>query len=92
MDKLTECRRKIDAIDTEIIRLYEERMQVVKEVAEYKISKGLPVLDSSRENAMLERNLAKIDNESLKKYYEKVLHGFLDASKEMQSEIFLNAK
>ena len=31
MNKLEECRLKIDAIDNEIIRLYEERMKAVKE-------------------------------------------------------------
>ena len=87
MNKLEECRLKIDAIDNEIIRLYEERMKAVKDVAEYKIENGLGVLDSSREKTMLEKNLLKISNVELKKYYHHVLTGFLDASKEMQKEI-----
>ena len=37
MNKLEECRLKIDAIDNEIISLYEERMKAVKDIAEYKI-------------------------------------------------------
>ena len=36
---------------------------------------------------MLEKNLLKISNVELKKYYHHVLTGFLDASKEMQKEI-----
>jgi len=87
MNKLEECRLKIDAIDNEIIRLYEERMKAVKDVAEYKIENGLEVLDSSREKTMLEKNSLKISNVELKKYYHHVLTGFLDASKEMQKEI-----
>ena len=87
MNKLEECRLKIDAIDNEIIRLYEERMKAVKGIAEYKIENGLEVLDSSREKTMLEKNLLKISNVELKKYYHHVLTGFLDASKEMQKEI-----
>ncbi len=87
MNKLEECRLKIDAIDNEIIRLYEERMKAVKDSAEYKINSGLEVLDSSREKTMLEKNLLKISNVELKKYYHHVLTGFLDASKEMQKEI-----
>jgi monofunctional chorismate mutase len=87
MNKLEECRLKIDAIDNEIIRLYEERMKAVKDIAEYKIENGLEVLDSSREKTMLEKNLLKISNGELKKYYHHVLTGFLDASKEMQKEI-----
>ena len=53
MNKLEKCRLKIDAIDNEIIRLYEERMKAVKDIAEYKIENGLEVLDSSREKTML---------------------------------------
>ena len=87
MNKLEECHLKIDAIDNEIIRLYEERMKAVKDIAEYKIENGLEVLDSSREKTMLEKNLLKISNVELKKYYHHVLTGFLDASKEMQKEI-----
>jgi len=87
MNKLEECRLMIDAIDNEIIRLYEERMKAVKDIAEYKIENGLEILDSSREKTMLENNLLKISNVELKKYYHHVLTGFLDASKEMQKEI-----
>jgi len=36
---------------------------------------------------MLEKNINKIKNEEYKKYYEKVLKGFLEASKDMQKEL-----
>jgi len=87
MDKLIECRNKIDEIDTKIIELYQQRMNVVKEVALYKIENNMQVLDSSREAAMLEKNLNKISQEELKEYYHHVLEGFLKASKEMQSKL-----
>ena len=91
MNKLEECRNKIDEIDTQIIQLYEARMAIVKEVIEYKIENNLPVLDSGRESLMLEKNLNKINNQDFKSYYESVLQGFLKASKDMQKEI-LNKK
>lgn len=87
MKDLIKAREEIDLIDTEIIRLFEKRMDIVKDVAIYKIVNKLPVLDSSRENAMLEKNINKIKNEEYKKYYEKVLKGFLEASKDMQKEL-----
>ena len=67
-------------------------MDIVKDVANYKIENNLPVLDSSRENMMLEKNLKKITNEEYKKYYFSVLKGFLEASKEMQKEIIAHKK
>ena len=87
MKDLIKAREAIDLIDTEIIRLFEKRMDIVKDVAIYKIANKLPVLDSARENAMLEKNINKIKNEEYKKYYEKVLKGFLEASKDMQKEL-----
>ena len=87
MDKLIECRNKIDEIDNKIIELFEKRMDVVKDVVAYKLENNMQVTDSSREAAMLEKNLKKIKNEEYKKYYESVLAGYLKASKDMQKDI-----
>jgi monofunctional chorismate mutase len=87
MNKLEEARIKIDEIDQKIIELFEQRMTVVKDVIEYKIENDLPVLDSNREAAMLEKNLKRISNEEYKKYYQSILEGFLKSSKEMQKDI-----
>lgn len=40
---LKECRDKLDVIDKEIVRLFEERMSVCGDVAEYKIGTGKAV-------------------------------------------------
>ena len=46
---LKECRDKLDVIDKEIVRLFEERMSVCGDVAEYKIGTGKAVYDATRE-------------------------------------------
>ena len=38
MIDLQECRNEIDKIDSDIIRLFEQRMKVCEDVAEYKIA------------------------------------------------------
>ncbi len=55
MIDLKDSREKIDAIDQEIVRLFEERMAVAEQVAEYKIQTGKPVLDIAREQEKLAR-------------------------------------
>lgn len=90
MSKLDEARVKIDGIDSKIIELFEERMSTVIDVINYKIENNIPVLDSSRESAMLDKNLKKIKNKDYKKYYQSVLEGFLKASKDMQKDILDN--
>ena len=54
MTDLQECRRKIDEIDNQMVELFEKRMKVCEEVAEYKIHTGKKVLDPEREHAKLE--------------------------------------
>jgi len=54
MIDLQECRDEIDKIDSEIIRLFEQRMKVCEDVAEYKIRTGKKVLDPERERQKLE--------------------------------------
>lgn len=84
---LKELRQQIDEIDTKIIALYEQRMKIVKQVSIYKIANNIPVLDASREQLMLDKNLNKINIEEFKKYYQAVLEGFLKASKAMQQDL-----
>ncbi len=46
---LLEIRDKIDLVDEEIVRLFEERMNLCKDVAEFKIKNHKQVLDTERE-------------------------------------------
>ena len=53
MIDLQECRKEIDKIDKEIMSLFEKRMKVCENVAEYKIHTGKKVLDPQREKDKL---------------------------------------
>ncbi|MCI8484613.1 MAG: prephenate dehydratase [Lachnospiraceae bacterium] len=63
MKELSEIRKEIDTIDHQIVSLYEKRMGLTTEVAEYKISTGKPVLDKEREKEKLNKvkSLAKLE-------------------------------
>lgn len=52
---LTELRQRIDAIDAQMVELFEQRMDICRQVAEYKIAAGKNVLDKSREAQKLEK-------------------------------------
>lgn len=54
MTDLQECRKQIDRLDSEILKLFEQRMKVCEDVAQYKIETGKKVLDSERERQKLE--------------------------------------
>lgn len=54
MADLQELRKEIDQIDKEMVSLFEERMEICKNVAEYKIETGKKVFDREREDAKIE--------------------------------------
>ena len=54
MIDLSELRNQIDDIDRQIVDLYEKRMAVSSQVAEYKIETGKKVFDKEREDSKLE--------------------------------------
>lgn len=61
MDSLKDSRLKINKIDTEMAKLFVERMKVSRDIAEYKKNHGLPVYDASRENELISKNSELID-------------------------------
>ena len=69
---MKKLREMIDNIDDRILRLYEERMDVVRSIGEYKMEKGLPVYDAAREDAKLEKVFADVKN----KDYADGAHSF----------------
>ncbi len=46
---LLEIRSQIDEVDAGIVELYEKRMELCRQVAEYKIATGKKVFDKSRD-------------------------------------------
>ena len=56
-------RDQIDAIDKQIVELYEKRVDVCKEVAEYKIETGKKVFDKVREAEKIEKVKAMASTE-----------------------------
>ena len=52
-ENLEELRGQLDQIDQQMVDLFKNRMELSGQVAEYKREKGLPVLDTGRERALL---------------------------------------
>ncbi len=92
MKDLKQCREQLDSIDLEIIKLFEKRMSIIKDVAIYKKENNLPILDETREEMMLQKNLKNLNNAELKEYYKAILETYLDVSKKYQIEIITNNK
>ncbi|MXQ72682.1 bifunctional chorismate mutase/prephenate dehydratase [Clostridiaceae bacterium DONG20-135] len=84
MDQLEQARVEINAIDKEMAALFERRMQAVNDVAAYKLAHQLPILDVSREQAVIRKNLEYLQDESLKPYFQQVLEMMMQVSRDFQ--------
>ena len=51
---LQEIRKKLDGIDARLVELFQERMRLCCDVAEYKLETGKAVYDGKREKEKLE--------------------------------------
>ncbi|MSR36088.1 MAG: chorismate mutase [Gemmatimonadetes bacterium] len=54
-ERLDELRQRIEALDAELVRLIGERRALVIEIGQVKAALGLPVLDPTREAAVVRR-------------------------------------
>ena len=73
MDQLQQARAQIDEIDAKMAALFEQRMQAVGQVAQYKARTGKQVFDPAREALVLEKNTARVQNPELQPYYREFL-------------------
>lgn len=83
---LEESRNEIDRIDKGIFSLFEERMKVAENIVKIKIEKNLPILNSSREDEVLEK-VGKSVSPEYSRYARELSAFMMKLSKERQKEI-----
>ena len=71
-------RQEIDQIDDQIVKLLEERMNLVEGVVAYKKASGKPILDSKREEVIFEKVKNRVED---KRYQETIVATFSDILK-----------
>ena len=92
MRELQELRNEIDKIDQQIVALFEERMQVSGEVAEYKIENGRKVFDKEREHAKLETLKALASNEFNRHGVQELFQQIMSISRKRQYQLLAGTK
>ena len=84
---INEARAKIETIDKEMAKLFVERMACSKAIAEYKQANNMPIFDAVREQHLIEKNSAYIEDSDMKEYYKDFLIGVMGVSKNYQKDI-----
>lgn len=88
---LQELRKRIDGIDRCIVELYEERMDVCRQVAEYKIETGKNVFDKVREEEKLAKVRSLTHNDFNSKGITELFEQIMSMSRKLQYQL-LNEK
>ncbi len=82
---LTECRKQIDKIDDEILKLFLDRMEVASKVADYKKENNISTLQKGREREILKRVSDKSGSE-MAEYSRMLFATLMDLSKSYQNK------
>lgn len=76
-DVLHDLRKKIDALDEALVRLFSARAACALEIGREKARRGLPVYDPDREAAVLHHvqrlNLGPLDDEAMRRLFAGVI-------------------
>ncbi len=80
-------RDQIDTIDKQIVELYERRVDVCKEVAEYKIETGKKVFDKVREAEKIEKVKGMASTEFNKHAVQELFEQIMSISRKLQYQL-----
>lgn len=82
--ELSELREQIDKVDREIAALYEERMEISRRVAEYKIANGRKVFDKVREKQKIEQVKGLVHNDFNRYGIQELFEHLMAMSRKLQ--------
>ena len=83
-NKLEDARKIINEVDAQMAELFIKRMRAAELVYEHKKEFGLPILDQKREEAVIAKNSAFIEDDVLKGYYIDYLKHLMSVSRAYQ--------
>ena len=87
MDELDILREKVNEVDKELAKLFEKRMNLIKDIAKRKKEINYPVYDQGRETFLLIRNGSYIEDKEIRVLYFELLNKIFELSKKMQENI-----
>ena len=92
MDRLKKAREAINRVDAEMARLFNERMESAAIIAEYKMERGLPIFDKAREDEVILKNSALVEDETVREYYVNFLKNTMTVSRRYQERLMKGMK
>ena len=77
LDDLADCRKRIDALDVQILKLLNERTKVVEQIGRIKQELGLPIYEPKREDDVFRNvivsNQGPLPPDAVKRLFERII-------------------
>lgn len=83
---LDELRKEIDAVDHQIVELFEKRMEISERFAAHKQKAGLPIQDKAREQEKIKQVQKLTHNDFNRQHIEKLYTLLMSLSRKLQEE------
>ncbi len=91
LNRLAECRDTIDEIDRRILKLLNERTNVVEEIGRVKRECALPIYEPKREEQVFENvtthNNGPLSGAAVKRVFERIIDEMRTVQRERMEEI-----
>ncbi len=91
LERLAECRRRIDDVDLRLLKLLNERTRIVEEIGRVKRSLSLPIYEPKREDQVFDNvvshNRGPLADDAVRRVFERII----DEMRSIQRERMLDS-
>ena len=87
MANLEELRKEIDAVDQQLVKLLEKRLDIVTKIGEYKIANNIPVIDRKRSGLVIEKAVGRLTDEKYSGEITEMFSNMIRISENLQRRL-----
>ena len=84
---LKNLRKEIDAVDRQIVALFEKRMEISERIAAYKQKEGMPIRDEAREAEKIRQVQNLTHTDFNRQHIEELYTLLISLSRKLQEEL-----
>ena len=88
MANLDELRVQIDAADEQLVKILEERLDIVTNIGKYKIENNMPVIDRKRSGLVVQKAVNRLKNENYSGEITAIISNIIHVSEDMQKRLY----
>jgi chorismate mutase len=85
---ISDWRKKIDELDRDLVRLLNERARCAVEIGKIKRQNGLPILEPSREQEVMQQAFGANEGPLTDEAIQRVLERVVEEGKALQKRVF----